>query len=66
MVVTSEGIYVIELDLVEHLCHQASLAARPSDLVFCNVHLPNDSHDLYLLASWTKGHEAFTLRSFRP
>lgn len=57
MVVTADGIHTIESDLVEHLRHQASLAGRATDLVYTKVHLPHETHDLYLLARWIPGHE---------
>ena len=57
MVVTSQDIHIIESDLVEHLRHQAAQEGRRSDLIYCKVHLPHDSHDLYLVASWAQGHE---------
>jgi len=51
-VVTSNGVRILETDLVERLRQRAALEHRPTDLVLCNVRLPEHNQNLYLVARW--------------
>jgi len=49
-VVVSNGVRILETDLVERLRQRAALEHRATDLIFCKVRLPEHDQDLYLVA----------------
>lgn len=54
-VITSNGVCIVERDLVERLRQKRSRANLPCDVVFSKVHLPDNRKTLYLVASWLPG-----------
>jgi hypothetical protein len=51
-VVVSNGVRILETDLVERLRQRAALEHRPTDLIFCKVRLPEHNQNLHLVARW--------------
>lgn len=56
-VVTTNGLRVIERDLVERMRHRWAQLKLPTNIVFSKVHLPDNPRPLYLVASWLAGNE---------
>lgn len=56
-VVTSNGIQIVQSQLVEHLRQLQVYAKKQTRIVFTKVRLPKRSEWLYLVASWKPGHE---------
>lgn len=53
-VVTTNGVRILETDLVEHLRHHSRHEHRCNDIVYCKVTLPDHDQALYLTACWRK------------
>jgi hypothetical protein len=51
-VLTTNGVRILERDLLEHLRRQWLHKGRHSDIVFCKVKLPDHNQPLYLIACW--------------
>jgi len=56
-VVASNGVRIVERDLVEHLHQKFTQAGLSNDIVFIKVRLPDNSKPLYIVASWLPGVE---------
>ena len=54
-VVTSNGVRIIEADLLERLRQRAALEDKGCNMVFCKVKLPGYDQQLYLVARWAAG-----------
>ena len=54
-VVTSKGVHIRQLQLVEHLRQAHMQGGRQTDIVFTEVRLPGRKQRLYLVASWKPG-----------
>lgn len=56
-VVTANGVRIVLTDLVEHLRHKRAAAKLSTDIVFSKVCLPDNTKQLYVVASWRGGSE---------
>jgi hypothetical protein len=57
LVVTQNGVRIIETDLLERLRQRWVRQNLPGDVVFCKVRLPDHERCLYLVARWQSGSE---------
>lgn len=56
-VITSNGVRIIQRDLVEHIRQRRAQANLSTEIVFAKVHLPENPKPLYIVASWLPGVE---------